>query len=155
MTTSARIPQRMTPPFPLIVVGSPGYLSRHGRPQIIADLGGHACMRLRRSGGAIAPWPFQSGNKNVEVVVSGPLIANDFTTLLGAAVKGVGLAQVPSPIAMAAVKAGKLAVVLEDFAPMAPGVFLYYPSRHQTLPKLKAFIAHVKANTRAMMRASA
>jgi len=141
---------RMTPPFPLIVVGSPQYLRRHGRPAAIADLGGHACMRLRRSNGAISPWSFQGGNKRVEAAVSGPLIANDFTTLLGAALRGMGLAQVPSPIAAAAVKAGKLAVVLEDFAPMAPGVFLYYPSRHQSLPKLKAFIAHVKANARAM-----
>jgi len=145
---------RMTPPFPLIVVGSPQYLRRHGRPAAIADLGGHACMRLRRSNGAISPWSFQSGNKRVEAAVSGPLIANDFTTLLGAALCGMGLAQVPSPIAAGAVKAGKLEVVLEDFAPMAPGVFLYYPSRHQSLPKLKAFIAHVKANARAMGRIS-
>jgi hypothetical protein len=27
---------------------------------------------------------------------------------------------------------------------MAPGVFLYYPSRHQVMPKLRAFIDHVK-----------
>jgi DNA-binding transcriptional LysR family regulator len=141
---------RMTPPFPLIVVGSPSYLRRHGRPATIADLGGHTCLRLRRSNGAMAPWSFQSGNKSVEAAVSGSLIANDFTTLLGAATRGIGLAQVPSPIARAGVKAGKLAVVLEAFAPMAPGVFLYYPGRHQSLPKLKAFIAHVKANARAM-----
>jgi len=34
--------------------------------------------------------------------------------------------------------------VLEPFAPMAPGVFLYYPNRHQMMPKLRAFIDHVK-----------
>ncbi len=49
-------------------------------------------------------------------------------TLLGAAVEGMGLAQVPEPIAAGAVKAGKLVRVLEQFAPMAPGVFLYYPA---------------------------
>jgi hypothetical protein len=27
---------------------------------------------------------------------------------------------------------------------MAPGVFLYYPSRHQMMPKLRAFVDHVK-----------
>lgn len=140
---------RMTPPFPLIVVGSPAYLRRHGRPDALADLRSHACMRLRRSNGAISPWSFRSGNKSVEVSVSGPLIANDFSSLLSAALRGMGLAQVPSPIAASAVKAGKLAVLLHAFAPMAPGVFLYYPSRHQSLPKLRAFIAHVKANARA------
>jgi DNA-binding transcriptional LysR family regulator len=68
-------------------------------------------------------------------------------TLLGAAVEGLGLAQVPGPIAAGAVKAGKLVHVLEPFAPMAPGVFLYYPSRHQMMPKLRAFIDHVKGRS--------
>jgi DNA-binding transcriptional LysR family regulator len=67
--------------------------------------------------------------------------------MLGAAVEGLGLAQVPEPIAAGAVKAGKLVRVLEPFAPMAPGVFLYYPSRHQMMPKLRAFIDHVKSRS--------
>jgi len=39
---------------------------------------------------------------------------------------------------------GKLVHILKPFAPMAPGVFLYYPSRHQMIPKLQAFTDHVK-----------
>jgi DNA-binding transcriptional LysR family regulator len=35
--------------------------------------------------------------------------------------------------------------VLEPFAPVTPGVFLYYPDRRQILPKLRAFIDHVKS----------
>jgi DNA-binding transcriptional LysR family regulator len=65
--------------------------------------------------------------------------------MLGAAVEDMGLAQVPEPIAAGPVKAGKLVHVLEPFAPIAPGVFLYYPSRHQMMPKLRAFIDHVKS----------
>jgi DNA-binding transcriptional LysR family regulator len=67
--------------------------------------------------------------------------------MIGAAVEGLGLAQVPGPIAAGAVKAGKLVRVLEPFAAMAPGVFLYYPSRHQMMPKLRAFIDHVKSRS--------
>jgi hypothetical protein len=37
--------------------------------------------------------------------------------------------------------------VLEPFASMVPGVFLYYPSRHQMMPKLRAFIDHVKSRS--------
>jgi DNA-binding transcriptional LysR family regulator len=59
----------------------------------------------------------------------------------------MGLAQVPGPIAAGPVKAGKLVHVLEPFAPMAPGVFLYYPSRHQMTPKLRAFIDHMKSRS--------
>ena len=61
--------------------------------------------------------------------------------------RGLGLAQVPEPIAAGAVKAGKLVHVLQRFAPMAPGVFLYYPSRAQMMPKLRAFIDHVKSRS--------
>jgi LysR substrate binding domain-containing protein len=129
------------------VVGSPAYLRRRKRPERIDDLRRHACLRMRRSDGSIAPWSFVDGNRTVEAIVSGPLIANDFPTMLGAAIEGVGLAQVPAPIAADAVKAGKLVHVLKPFAPMAPGVFLYFPGRHQMMPKLRAFIDHVKSRS--------
>jgi DNA-binding transcriptional LysR family regulator len=67
--------------------------------------------------------------------------------MLDAAVEGLGLAQVPDPIAAGAVKAGKLERVLEAFAPTAPGVFLYYPGGRQMMPKLRAFIDHVKSRS--------
>src|SRR5947208_2407885 len=119
---------RLTPPFPLVVVGSPEYLRRQGRPERIGDLREHACLRMRRSNGSIAPWSFVNGNKPVEALISGPLVAHDFPTVLGAAVEGMGLAQVSAPISAGPVKAGKLVHILEQFAPMASGVFLYYPS---------------------------
>lgn len=135
---------RLTPPFPFVVVGSPGYLDRRKRPECIDDLRGHACLRMRRSNGSIAPWPFIDGNKPVEAVVSGPLIAHDFSTLLGAAIRGVGLAQVPGPIAEAPIADGRLQALLRPFAVTTPGVFLYHPGRRQVLPKLRAFIEHVR-----------
>jgi len=135
---------RLTPPFPLVVVGSPEYLRRQGRPERIDDLRQHACLRIRRSNGSIGPWSFVNGNKPIEATVSGPLIAYDFPTMLGAAVEDMGLAQVPEPIAAGPVKAGKLVHVLEPFA---PSVFLYYPSRRQMMPKLRAFINHVKSRS--------
>src|ERR1700679_1655586 len=83
---------RLTPPFPFVVVGSPEYLRRRGRPERIDDLRQHACLRMRRSNGSIAPWSFIDGNKPIEAIVSGPLIAQDFTTLLRAAEQHMGLA---------------------------------------------------------------
>jgi len=135
---------RLTPPFPFVVVGSPDYLRPRKRPERIDDLRQHACLRMRRSNGSIAPWPFVDGNKSVEAIVSGPLIAHDYPTLLGAAIQGVGLAQAPSPLAKAAIAEGRLQALLTPFAVTAPGVFLYYPGRRQVLPKLRAFIEYVK-----------
>jgi DNA-binding transcriptional LysR family regulator len=138
---------RLTPPFPLVVVGSPEYLRRRKRPERLDDLRQHACLRMRRSNGSIAPWSFVDGNRTVEAIVSGPLIASDLPTMLGAAIEGMGLAQTPAPIAAGPTKAGRLVQVLKPFAPTAPGVFLYYPSRHKMMPKLRAFIDHVKSRS--------
>jgi DNA-binding transcriptional LysR family regulator len=138
---------RLAPPFPLVVVGSPDYLRRRRRPERIDDLRHHACLRIRRSNGSVAPWSFVAAKKAVEAIVSGPLIAHDFPTMLGAALEGLGLAQVPQPIAANAIKAGKLVRVLDGFEPITPGVFLYYPSRHQMMPKLRAFIDHVRRSS--------
>jgi DNA-binding transcriptional LysR family regulator len=135
---------RLTAPFPFVVVGSPDYLGRRKRPERIDDLRQHACLRIRRSNGSIAPWPFVEGNKAVEAIVSGPLIAHDYSTLLGAAIQGLGLAQLPRPLAAAPISAGQLKALLERFAVTTPGVFLYHPGRRQVLPKLRAFIEHVK-----------
>jgi DNA-binding transcriptional LysR family regulator len=139
---------RLTPPFPFTVVASPDYLARHGRPQRVEDLRDHACLRLRRSNGAIAHWAFADGNERIEVAVAGPLIAHDYPTLLGAAMQGVGLAQVPGPLVRAPIAAGRLEPVLDDRAVMTPGVFLYHPGKRQILPKLRAFIDHIKAAAR-------
>jgi len=135
---------RLAPPFPMIVVGSPTYLSTHAAPRSPEDLPNHACLRMRRSSGAVALWTLKAGNRTVDVAVNGPLIANNFPTLMGAALKGIGLAQVPRPIAETSLKDKTLIEVLGSYAPTAPGVFLYYPNRNQILPKLRAFVDHAK-----------
>ena len=135
---------RLTPPFPYAVLGSPEYL--HGRtwPERVDDLRGHACLRMRRANGSIAPWLFVDGDKTIEAIVSGPLIAHEYPSLLGAAVQGMGLVQVPSPLATALIADGRLQTLLTPFAVTTPGVFLYHPGKRQVLPKLRAFIEHVR-----------
>ncbi len=141
---------RLTPPFRFIIVGSPAYFARNSQPQRLDDLRRHACVRWRRSNGALALWSLNDDGRAIELAVSGPLIANDFPTVLGAALEGVGLAQVPEPIAAEHVTAGRLVHVLEPLASMAPGVFLYHPGKRQVLPKLRAFIDHVKSRSAAV-----
>ena len=135
---------RLTPPFPLMVVGSPDYLARRPAPRRIEDLRDHACLRHRRTNGALAPWPFIEDGKPIEAIVAGPLIAHDFVTLFGAALRSVGLAQLPGPMVQAPIAEGRLQAVLAPFAVTAPGMFLYHPGKRQVLPKLRAFIEHVR-----------
>ncbi|CAD6554287.1 HTH-type transcriptional regulator PgrR [Paraburkholderia kirstenboschensis] len=135
----------LTPPLRFVVVGSPAYLAGRSRPEHTDDLRQHACLRWRKSNGALALWSFNNGGNAIEIAVSGPFIAHDFPTMLGAAVEGLGLAQLPEPMVAEGLRTGKLVEVLERFAPVIPGVFLYYPSRRQIMPKLRAFIDHVKS----------
>jgi DNA-binding transcriptional LysR family regulator len=138
---------RLTPPFPFVVVGSPDYLRRRKRPARIDDLRGHACLRMRRSNGSIAPWPFVDGSKAVEAIVAGPLVAHDYPTLLGAAIQGVGLAQLPGPLAEAPIADGRLQELLTPFAVTTPGVFLYHPGRRQVLPRRAPGSDHPRGNS--------
>lgn len=137
---------RLTQPFRLIFVASPSYFSRSARPEQPIALRDHACLRIRRSNGAIGDWRFLEDGRPAEMTVTGPVIANDFPTILGAALAGAGLAQVPEPIALPHLHSGALEEVLPQHAPRIPGVFLYFSERRQVLPKLRAFIEHLKAH---------
>jgi DNA-binding transcriptional LysR family regulator len=71
----------LTPPFRLIIVGSPAYFAGRSPPTCMDDLRQHACLRWRRSNGALAPWSFNDDGRTIEIAVSGPLIAHDPTFL--------------------------------------------------------------------------
>ena len=45
-------------------------------------------------------------------------------------------------------KSGRLRVVLERYAPEVPGLHLYYPSRSQVSPALKAFVEVARGSTK-------
>ena len=136
---------RLTPPFRLMIVGSPAYLARAGRPARPDDLRQHACLRFRRSNGALALWQLNDNSRSLEVAVTGPLIAHDYATMMAAALDDLGLTQLPEPMVREHLAAGRLVSVLEAYAPTAPGMFLYHPGKRQVLPKLRAFIDHVKS----------
>jgi DNA-binding transcriptional LysR family regulator len=77
----------------------------------------------------------------LDVHVQGRLLVNDRKIALAAARDGVGLVQVPLAYVTAEIEAGRLVTVLDDWAPPpVDGFFLYYPSRRQIRPALKALV---------------
>jgi DNA-binding transcriptional LysR family regulator len=144
LIASDMVAVRLTPSFRLITVGSPSYLTRAGRPRMPSDLAAHACVRMRRSDGALANWRLVDGGRPIDLVVSGPLIVHDYPSMLDAALAGAALAQVPEPIAQEHLTAGRLEEVLGKCAPSTVGVFLYFPDRKHLSPKLRAFIEHAR-----------
>ena len=53
----------------------------------------------------------------------------------------------PGPLAKVAIAEGRLQALLTPFAVTTPGIFLYHPGGRQVLPKLRAFVEHVKYRT--------
>src|SRR4030088_1012488 len=60
---------RLTKPFPFIIVGSPASPPRSSRPERPDDLRQHACLRLRRSNGALALWSLNDNGRVIEIAV--------------------------------------------------------------------------------------
>ncbi|MGO4832985.1 LysR substrate-binding domain-containing protein, partial [Rhizobiaceae sp. 2RAB30] len=78
---------------------------------------------------------------------------NDTAVSIAATLDGIGLSYVAEPLVEKLVEDGKLELVLQDYVPETPGMFLYFPSRLQALPKLKAFVTHMRRALADYMRA--
>ena len=127
-----------------VVVASPDYLARHGRPQTPAELVGHACIVLRRSNGRLMPWEFTRDGRDLQVEVSGPLVFNDSALIHVAARAGMGMAQGFEALMAPDIAAGRLCSLLQDWQQPFAGFHLYYPAREQMAPKLRVFIDHLR-----------
>jgi DNA-binding transcriptional LysR family regulator len=137
---------RLMPPFRYCVVGAPSYFAQSGRPERPEDLRRHRCINFRQpTRGTLYRWEFEEpSGREVEIAVTGQLITNDSGVMMMAAVKGKGLAYTLDPNAAPLVAQGKLERVLEPFCPSSPGFFIYFPSRAQVMPKLRAFIDYAR-----------
>lgn len=132
---------RLSPPARIVVVGAPSYLERRGTPQKPADLLRHDCICMRwATSGEPWAWELERGKKTFRVPVRGPVTTNNFELMRILAVAGVGLYYALEPMVEAELARGQLRVVLEQYAPDVPGLFLYFPSRAQVSPALKAFV---------------
>lgn len=133
------------PPLDYAVVAAPSYLAERGRPAEPDDLLGHNCIRHRFPGGTIFDWSFKKADREVTITPEGRLTVNDSRQAVRAAREGVGLARLPVDYALADLQAGRLVRVLQDWCPPLPSWFLYYPSRRQLPPAMRAFLDFIKA----------
>jgi DNA-binding transcriptional LysR family regulator len=129
----------------MMVVGSPDYLKRYGVPKTPRDLAAHRCLNFRwPTDLSLYRWEFERGDEKVEVAVEGPLTFNEPDIAIHAAVESVGLAYLLFHQVAPLLATGALKRVLQDWSPPFPGFYLYYPSRRQTPPALRAFVAFIR-----------
>lgn len=141
---------RMTPPVTWSVVATPAYFSRHGKPATPADLLGHEAIRYRfAASGRMHRWEFHDAGRHFTVDVSGGLIVNSRAMLVALARLGLGVAFVSDMEVGDAVAAGELETALQGFIPPDEGLYLYFPARSQSQPKLRALIDMINARRKA------
>ncbi len=138
-----------------VVVAAAAYLARRGEPKTPQDLAGHDCIRVRLPSGAFVPWRFRIKRRIVEVHAEVRLAVNSGKFAVRGAIEGVGLLQAPFEYVRVDLAAGRLVTVLDDWAPPPlEGLFLYYPSRRQIRPALKALVDFLRVLARDGDRAS-
>lgn len=128
----------LTPRIRYAVIAAASYVRKRGRPSRPRELEQFNCIQLRHSTGSIF-WDFIEDGKPVRVPINGSLIVNDVEVCLRAVLRGVGLAWLPISLAMSYIEKGEMETALDEYAVEVPGWMLYYPSRSQSLPKLRAF----------------
>ncbi|MCX5478081.1 LysR family transcriptional regulator [Kaistia geumhonensis] len=136
----------------LVAVAAPAYFATRPRPRVPQDLVQHNCINHRqgRSGGLYA-WEFEKDGRELRVRVEGQLVLSSSLPMVDAALAGFGIAYVPEDLVAGHVAAGRLVQVLDDWSPVFPGYFLYYPSRRQLSPAMTIVVdaLRVKAGSQA------
>jgi len=113
-----------------VLVASPDYLARHGRPQALDDLQQHACLLYLQLGRTYDKW--RLGNRTVQV--SGPLFSDDADVVRRWALLGEGIAYKSWLDVSANVASGELEVLLPEYPGELTPVTLVCPHRKQLSP---------------------
>ena len=113
---SSRLIARKLGATRMVIVASPDYLARHGRPDSPTTLDAHnrlgfSYVRIRDS------WPLLVDGRTVALPSLGQVQISDGEGLRHLALAGVGLARLAAFAVRADIEAGRLIPVLEDYNP--------------------------------------
>lgn len=128
-----------------LAVCSPAYRDRFGVPSHPSELAAHRCIGWRPSPKS-APyrWEFADEGKAYSVDVAPEITTNDMALMIKLAVAGAGITFGMEESFRPAIDRGELIPLLEDYCPYFSGFYLYYPSRRNVAPKLRALIEHLR-----------
>lgn len=127
------------------LVASPAFLdSLPALPAHPRNLLDHPCIRFRFSSGTNYSWEFERNGKEVVLPLNGPIVVNDNLVVARAAIDGAGFAFLFEDYVREAIADGRLVRLLEDWCQPFDGFHVYYPSRRQMRPALRAFIDYFR-----------
>lgn len=135
------------PPLRYAIVCSPAYRDARGTPLSPQDLISHDCIRRRFPGGSLATWEFEKDGESLSIAPEARLTLGSAHQEVQAALAGQGIAHVFDTYAKPYLDDGRLIELMPDWSPRLPSWFLYYPNRRHPSAAMRAFLAHVKANS--------
>jgi DNA-binding transcriptional LysR family regulator len=126
----------------MVVVATPAYLRRAGRPKTLEDLARHECVQfVLPSTGQTIPWIFMRDGEEADVAVNGGLtLSEDVLGVATLARAGAGLVQTYRFVVEDDLQRGTLVEVLQKFSGRwRPFSVMYPAARHMPL-RMRVFI---------------
>lgn len=125
-----------------VVCASPDYLGANGTPATPDDLARHRVISFQ-SVSVLSSWTFEADGVEMAASFRSRLGVNTIDAAIDAALSGAGLVRAVSYQIADHVRAGRLALVLENFEPKARPVHLVYDAQNRLPLKLRAFVDFV------------
>jgi DNA-binding transcriptional LysR family regulator len=136
-----------------LLVASPAYLDRAGRPQVPEDLAEHVTLTMSEDE-ARQRWELQRDGETRRIDLKPRVAGFDFPMLMALAKQGIGITMLPETTCAEAVRAGELEVVLPDWRLPQGIAHLVFASRRGLLPAVRVFIDYLAEKLPPMIEAA-
>lgn len=123
-----------------LLVATPAYLKKRGRPRRPSDLKKHDCLLF----GSDATLTLTRDKRREDVSLSPRLLVTDMDVLESALKDDLGIAVMPALLCEKAQRAGRLERVLPGWSPPSTPLHVVYPSARHLSPTVRSFIDHVQ-----------
>lgn len=120
------------------VCASPEYLEKHGIPHAISELSKHSCLL-----GTLDYWHFMESGKEKNIRVAGQLRYNSGYSLADAALKGLGIVQLPDYYVQNHLQSGELITLLDSYRVPDEGIWAIYPHNRHLSPKIRLLVDYL------------
>ncbi|MDB5816586.1 MAG: LysR family transcriptional regulator [Rhizobacter sp.] len=128
--------------FRILLVASPAYLARHGKPAKPADLVDHACLHYRYpTTGRLEAWPLRrSPAASGDLQLPMTLVAGSLEALRYLVLEGRGITCLPDFAVKNQLSSGQLTTVLDAHMNRPTTFRILWPSSKQLTPKVRVFV---------------
>ncbi|HTU58295.1 MAG TPA: substrate binding domain-containing protein, partial [Polyangiales bacterium] len=124
-----------------MLVAAPSYLKQRRKPRTVPELAQHDCVLFAKT--ETADWQLYRGKRRAKVRVRGSLSANNFDTVVELALRGHGVALVPSAYALAGLADGTLTRILPEWSSGPIPVHAVYLARKFVPRRLQTFLSEL------------